>query len=626
MFKLKNQQKNDGAFVSLTSDKKDFAKAKKSETIFLTAIVANCLNSLEKNTETEEIKRKAIDFLLKQKNDNWSFNYWQKNSEAEKIFPYPNDLDDTFCSLIALFRHDPSLLDGSSLAKIVTILTALEKKEGGPYKTWIVPENADEAWKDIDVAVNSNIAYFLALQDIFLPNLRKFLFKAIESLNIESKYYPTIYPVAYFLARYLNLDKKTSIETKNKLEKIILKNKKNNYWENPLNTALAILSLLELKTDSKKLGKSIDYLKTTSKNGRWKAYSFCYDPTINEKKHFAGSKALTTAFCLEAIYLFNKQKPTKEKPIKKDMLGEKIYSEVIKLVKKRFSKISIDLKAEAIKQLEKTLKKDKDKQIILMPYFFTFGLDRKVPTDFLIKLGMANLYGWIAYTIYDDFLDNEGKPAELSTANLCLRELATIFNEILPKKTTFEGMFQKIMDVLDNANTWEINHTRFKGKISEIKKLPDYENYWQLADKSIGHSLGPIAILFYLGFKEDSAEVKNFLKFFKHYIIARQLNDDAHDWEKDLKNGYINSVAVEILKECKNEKELQSFFWNKIFKNVSEKIIGHTNQAKKILDKEKTLEKNLLFKYLISSIEEKVQKGIEEQTKSVEFLKSYENL
>lgn len=146
---LKGQQNKDGSFVSKTGQSLDFARTRASDTIFLTSLILSSLTSIPESLKLKKIKQKALVFLLSQKSEDWSFNYWKKGSDAAKILPYPDDLDDTFCALSAIFQTDPKALDAQALAKIVTLLTAVEEKEGGPYYTWIVPPTADKTWRDV---------------------------------------------------------------------------------------------------------------------------------------------------------------------------------------------------------------------------------------------------------------------------------------------------------------------------------------------------------------------------------------------------------------------------------------------------------------------------------------------
>lgn len=589
---LSQQQQKDGSFAG-------------SESTFLTSLILSCLNNIEDNSFVKDIRKKSIDFLLKQKSEHWSFNYWKSDSSKNKELPYPDDLDDTFCALSAICGYDLNLLNGEALARITNILTAVENNEGGPYRTWIVSPEADEIWKDVDVAVNSNIAYFLAKQDVFLPNVRKFLLNQIKNNNIASKYYPTIFPVAYFLARYFCLDKKITVETKLNLQKIILSQQVGDNFGNPLFTALAVSALLLLGVELKTMESFIKYLYKTNKEGYWLKYPFCCDPVINKKQYFAGSKSLTTAFCLEAISLYHKKNEKVILPSKKvDTEAEQIYKKVVDQVEQRFSLIDQDLKHQALKFLKKMIKRDKDNQVVLMPYYFCQSLGKekeKISQEFLVTLGMANLYGWIAYTIYDDFLDDEGKASQLSVANVCLRELSAIYSVVMP------DIFHKITDIMDNANAWEIANTRGK-------EIPNYGDFSQLANKSLGHALGPLAILTELGYKQDSMEVKNFLNFFKNYIIARQLNDDAHDWEEDLNRGQINAVGAMILNRTKVKSKMQEVFWQEVFEDVAKDVLIHADRARKFWP---ALEK------LLIPIEKSTRMGLQEQQESVAFLKTY---
>jgi hypothetical protein len=597
---LTNKQQSDGHFAG-------------SEAVFLTSLILSCINSLKNDRRLDRIKNRAVNFLLKQKSEHWSFNYWKKGSPEIKTRPYPDDLDDTFCSLAALYQSNKTVFDGAALAKIVTILTATEKKEGGPYYTWITLPDVDNVWKDIDIAVNSNVAYFLALQDIFLPNMREFLFNGIKQKKFNSKYYLTIFPIIYFLSRYLNLDKKTPIKLKLDLQKFILsKQRVDGSWGNSLDTALAVSSLLRLGTLPASISKSVQFLENEGQKDRWSASTFYRDLVVGKKQYYFGSKALTTAFCLEALSLFDAHTvniPSQE--LKIDSKAQAIYDQAVKQAKKRFVKLGTDLRIVAIRMLEKTIKGDKDKQIVLMPYYFNLSLGKrgkKIGRDFLISLGLANIYGWIAYRIYDDFLDDEGKPLQLSVANVCLRELAAIYSGIIPDK------FQEVMDTLDNANTWEIAHSRFDPKHYPPGGIPDYGDLSQLSNKSLGHALGPIAILTKLGYGANSPEMKNFLIFFRHYIIARQLNDDAHDWEEDLARGQINAVGAKILTKTKVKSKMQEVFWLEVFDDAAATILTHVGQARSAFP---------AMESLLVPIEKSIQKGRVERKESLAFIKTY---
>ncbi len=466
-FLLKEQQ-DDGSFSSLSShDPENFAGAAVYRTVFSTALILSCLCNIRETPKLSKIKKKAADFLLTQKSEDWSFNYWTRKSKEAKTMPYPDDLDDTFCALSAIFRFDPKLINGSALAKIVALLTALEVEEGGPYRTWLAAEDAKKVWRDIDLAVNANIAYFLRLVDVDLPRVKQFIEKKIKSGKITSPYYPNPYPLCYFISRfYKGKHKKLLVD-------FLTSKEKDNYWGNWLNCALAVSALVNLGFAGRKLAIAVENLVGSGqKDGSWNPYGFCFDPAREEKMAYCGSGALTTAFCLEAVSKFeNLNLKTKignqnSKLERKDTIGEKIHNKVVESAKQRFSQLDGSLTKQAVEQLKKILETNKSRQVTLTPYFFSQSLGQKhrqkMTQAFLVKLGTANLLGWLAYTIYDDFFDDEGEKQKLSVANFCLRELTTIFVQILPEKLGFRELFGKVMNNLESANFWEVTCTRFR--------------------------------------------------------------------------------------------------------------------------------------------------------------------
>ena len=636
---LQTQQQKDGSFLSLSSPRPlSFQTALTFHSTFSTSLILSCLNSLEETAILKTIKQKAASFLLTQKSEYWSFNYWVRGSKEAREMPYPDDLDDTFCVLSAIYQYNPRLINGVSMAKIVTLLTTTEKQEGGPYHTWLVPENAQKVWKDVDIAVNSNIAYFLSLQKVDLPNLVLFIESRVNQGDLTSVYYPTIYPTTYFLSRWYK-GKKVK-----KLESILLSEQnKDGYWENPLYTALAVLSLLHLGILPINLRKAISYLLSCQANGAWEPYGFCLDPARKRKTYYAGSKALTTAFCLEALSKYFRSLEGQRIKIKKiDSESKRIHDEIITKVQKRFSHLTSEIESQAEVILKSILKMNDKNQITLLPYFFksALGKNEMLSDKLLISLGAANTYGWMAYTIYDNFLDEEGDPKTLSIANIALRELTIIFHDILPENMKFQKLFCRILDELDGANAWEATHCRIRIKNEKIclgNTIPRFGNYERLAQKSLGHALGPLAMLFLLGYQEKSLEVKSLLDFFVHYLVSRQLNDDAHDWEKDFKNGHINPVCALLIRtyklKIKKNKgnfalaelipKLQELFWYEVVVNTCKLILKHVALARISLNRLSIMENQALFQQLLNSIEQSARQALDEREKILAFSKNY---
>lgn len=617
---LKESQQNDGSFLSFSSNTQNFNKSIPRKSPFYTSLILVSLSSLGDNKELLGIQQKAGKFIWSQKSKHLSFNYWQRNSEESKKNPYPDDLDDTFCALSAIYKINPKLLDGKSLAKAIELLTFLEVKEGGPYKTWIVDDKAPSVWKDVDFAVNSNIAYFLSLIDVDLPNLNGFIEKGIKENELNSPYYYTNLPVIYFISRFYKG------ELREKLVDLILSLQKSKaWWGDPMSTSLAVSSLINLGfIEQKILKNSINKLISYQKNGFWKEAPFVIEAKKKSETIYAGSKYLTTAFCLEAISLYLKTIDTVQQSKAEEKFSLKIQEMMIGRAKKRLSSISPQIESGAIKILDTILKMNEKNQITLLPFIFkeiSRTDAKKVSGEFLMKCSLANLYGWIAYTIYDDFLDDEGDSLMLSVANISLREMVSIFEDFSYQYEGFGKIYKDLMDKIDSANAWEIEFCRGK-----TKKLPDFGDNSVLAYKSLGIALTPVAILFCLGYKANSAEIRLTIKFFKHYLIARQLNDDAHDWEDDLKMNHLTPVVSSIIHKSKKNphKSYEEIFWYESIVDVCKEINWHLVEAKKCIVQNKSIKDGNMLEKMLKPIENAVGKVMSDREKTIDFISAYD--
>jgi hypothetical protein len=366
------------------------------------------------------------------------------------------------------------------------------------------------------------------------------------------------------------------------------------------------------------------------------------DPTLDGKTHYAGSSALTTAFCLEALATY--QQALAQKVIHTTADEEIIYGKVVNRVEDVFSLFEKEFRQKAASLIKALLDRKEGRQIPLIPYYFAQtmrGRKNEIDDDLLVQLGAANMLGWIAYTIYDDFLDDEGDPAMLSIANVAHRELTVIFESLFVVNNGFRAFYRTVMDRLDETNAWEVSKCRvsvvdgvFNGKHC---KLPRYGNYERLAWKSFGHALGPLAILFSLGYAWDSVEVKYLANFFEHYLIAKQLNDDAHDWEDDLKRGHLNPVVTQLLEKVyathiQGRKDvviqtilpqMQKIFWKEVIVAVCELVFNHTKQARIIFKKSNVIDNPGYLEEILVVYENVAKKVLHEREQSFQFVESY---
>jgi hypothetical protein len=646
---LEQVQQAEGNFLNYTSSHvKSFRHAYACESIFSTALILSCLNQWKNQSEFDAIRRRAAHFLLGQKSTHWTFNYWVRDSKDFKNMPYPDDLDDTSCALAALHGYDPTFIDGEALAHFVTVLTALEEEEGGPYRTWVVPEDAASVWKDIDFAVNGNIAHLLSLYEVSLPNLERFLEEKIEKKAYTSPYYPECFPIIYFLSRFYRGGKTEDI-----VRYLMSRRNADGSWGNPLRTALAVSALLNFGVPLDQVEEGVAAIVRNTEPA-FKAYPFYVgiNPRGDKKRYVAGAPALTMAFCLEALgkYAEQKRSETKVQTASLRRSGrDAVHDHVIKAAQKKFLALPGELKNRGMSVLDKTVEKDTDGQILLLPYFFQQALGgrgKSIPRSLVVSLGLANTFGWMAYTLYDDFLDGDrdGDGTFLSLANVCLRELSLIFGNLFPEKSGFPSLFRETMDRLDAANCWEVVNARCPveaSKLSLPEHLPDYGNFEFLADRSLGHALGPIAIWTYLGYSKGSAEWKRTTAFFRHVLAARQLNDDAHDWEEDLRRGILSSVATDIVRRWQLRRDptetsavidlrrnedlasLQELCWYETMPHICEKVLSHAAMAENHLKQLKLSQEGLLHG-IVDSVRKSAERALREREETLQFLRVYQ--
>lgn len=574
-------------FSSLSSPTMDFStKTFEFSTVFSNAIILQCLN--ESKTETSNlISKKIVKFLLSQKTKMCTFNYWDNKSKEYEEIPYPDDLDDTSCALHALSKFDKKLLTGSDLKKILETLINQEVDEGGPYFTWIV-SNDDIEWKDIDLAVNSNIANLLSLFEIELPNLVHYVENAIVNNKIKSRYYPTSVPVAYFISRWYRGSKKKE------LVKSLMRmyEKKSSTIMDKILIATSLLRLGE--TDNKCVSETVMMI-SRKPSIVFEPFPFYrgVNPTDDKLIYFAGSKYLTTAFAIELLTLCS-HKSVNDSNVSSNnkylaSLNERVFNEVAAELECTGGAIS-DFGSKRLR----LLKQNPDMAMInCIPYitYKSLGRHRVISNKILHSLSKATLYGWLAYDIYDDFFDNQAEAHNLSIANFALRELTSIFtSDYLPKK--FHRFFHETMNIVDNANSQEalippirMSHDSImiNDRIAKISKT-----LGQPENKSIGHVLPIVAVYVLSGRSIDHVDVKNVIDFFKHYLAARQIIDDMHDWEEDLRAGKVNTVSSLLIKNCYQRKlnnisinELRKLFWYKIVVKSCKLASMHLNKAVK---------------------------------------------
>lgn len=162
---------------------------------------------------------------------------------------------------------------------------------------------------------------------------------------------------------------------------------------------------------------------------------------------------------------------------------------------------------------------------------------RNIPAQKQIyNLDKANIYTWLAYSLYDQILDTTDNQA-LPVANILLRSAISIYRTAGVSEDLIHTIFREV----DDANSLELI-LRGKYLKNHILHPDDFEPI--MANKSIAHCLGQIWIMY----QHDKLNISNFLSGFYDYCAARQLCDDLYDWRDDYRQGHHTYVTAYLIK------------------------------------------------------------------------------
>lgn len=291
------------------------------------------------------------------------------------------------------------------------------------------------------------------------------------------------------------------------------------------------------------------------------------------------------------------------------------------------------VRTPALEFLARVEQADTTNEISSLAHFSANALGADVPKATLDLLGEANIHGWIAYMIYDHIIDREASTAMLPVANICVRLSLDRYTRILPEKHPLRDLVVRYFDQVDVASAWELAHCRFEvsDKTIQISSLPDYQEYEQLAKRTMIHIIGPIIIA---SLTKKPKKIKHLIYGLEQYLIARQLSDDIHDWRDDLQTGRISAVIAYLLRSCKIAPHtsyalatltsiLQEDFLQHSSGDISTLIALHAQNAHKAL-LEASCNHSPELIGLITRLENMATASIEQQSRFLEFQSEYE--
>jgi hypothetical protein len=613
--------------------------ARPCASIFPTALTLSALAHAGAPEIHQQFSNVCIPTLRAQAGPHGSWNYWKRGSLDAAMTPYPDDLDTTCCVLTALSEGHALSQDGKTLARAVTLLMANETMPGGPYRTWLVPPTADAAWQDVDPAVNANIGRFLHTQDVTLDGLVAYAGTCLTHGTPRSPYYPSDIPTLYFLSSWY---RGPAMEAgRNRLTAL---QKSDGSWGTPVETAMAVTALIRWGITSLEVTRGVDILLATPPEQILKPFALCVNIRRPDCTEYLGSPAASAALCLEALAMIGDASvsvstATVAETSQPPTLSDTRHAAVIHQVEARITELPVSLQPVLTDTLTRVAHAPTGRQVTLLPFLIAEAFPRDARASLtdttLSHLATAALWGWMGYTLGDDLIDHETDARALPAINTCIRILTDLFLHALPPNEAFRLLFHRVMDGMEEANAWELAHWR-------LSPCPDgffvphplSERSDILAARSFGHALPAITLLCHLGHDANSPSMKHLWDFFTHALIARQLDDDMHDWEEDLHNGQVSRVGADLLNAWMiHEKTdvlridrlpaIRTFFWETRAQNICALILSHADQAEKALRAIPAFEHPTPLLGLLATPRASATRALQEQERMSAFLATY---
>lgn len=215
-----------------------------------------------------------------------------------------------------------------------------------------------------------------------------------------------------------------------------------------------------------------------------------------------------------------------------------------------FNMLSPEIRQSTVLTGEKVISMDRLGEITKLSLLFSESITyiHKMSLGELKILGHANFMVWISYSLYDSVFDNDMGSDAVPAANIFMRKALELYiKSHVDYNLAIDYMFK-----VDTANSWEMAHCRFKIDSENIiiESIPGNMNMEKLLEnRAIAHIIGPLSIAKKYGVK--NSDLKKIEKALKMYCIARQLNDDLHDWVEDFENGRMTYVLAELFRKAK---------------------------------------------------------------------------
>lgn len=518
----------------------------------------------------------VTNYILQNRRSSFNWNMWSQ-PQPKELPTYPDDLDDTIAAYHAL--HLLGALQAADYARLTKTLIATEVKPGGPYRTWIVPPEADKVWLDVDPCVNAAVGAFACELGLELPGLTEYLLQCLQDDKLDSPYYPNRHVTLWQYSRISQLKNHE-----------LLRVEISKYLDSPT---------FPLLLAARNIG--LPYTVSLDPN---KPEALCYEyreKTI-EDSVFNGC----SAFSMAADHILHLPLPT-----------DKEVTPQSNMVEKKDDNIALRKHATAyLRTLAKPHRQVSKK-------YFTAVLGQQgVTTAFadlvysslpknkqkmisnktLETLRFATLLGWVSYTMLDQAYD-EGDRQLIPTGVFLNRAMRQKFEEAC-SKPEFLCWLDKTLATMDAANAQEIILNNQRKPLSLI----------ELGQRALGHAAASMAILFICDIPTE-----DFATFALHYLVARQLDDDAHDWQKDRENKQLTPVGYWLSQHLGKNDDPAEIFWKQIIDLVASSVHEHTQISFQALQKMQDQIDISQLTNLLFSHDRAMQRALAKREETLEF-------
>lgn len=564
----------------MSHDKSRTKDNSKSPSIFVTLLISRILTesahkySLEPLDELLKTCRTAVRNLTSPK---YSWDYFGNNKDIDKdlereqdqrIMP-PDDLDSTCNALYTLLYRSQdtnTAVDIEEQSILISnlvrhLLTAEHKLSSisSAYNTWILDNFKHTKFFDVDPVVQVIIHKTLWQIDSIPKNFENFLNLKLSKLLKAHKFWDSKYynNRLYVLSEISSLHStKAKLFCKKMLRQLL--SERGSFRKNKFNIMDKILHLqckinigeqLKLKDIFEILILARRVMRLGQSDSNLTNIPSIYtDKIANNRSAEVYSGSFVIALYIRLICsilgtsIGNQHKDSQAKKIQ--AIKESIY---------RSTKLKITHTIGHFENSEEFLSlifksNDQIKNIVSELFEWYSDLKNNITDaakfnrqdyEVLSQASFTNSYTWVAYTTYDSIIDREIDSRFIPIANLCLHRMDNLMRDCIKDQDirkwsaySADKLLSDIKELLTETNKGLFRDGILSYRINPPRQIESLSPINQC--KSIGHCIGPTLLLRHIHPKIAPEEIKHFISFYRNLLSARQLSDDAHDWETDM--------------------------------------------------------------------------------------------